>query len=219
MIDDQLKWVIDFLQSKKINFWVDSGTLLGIIRDGHTIKEDNDIDIGMWASDINIILSALKKQIVYKIKIFKYRKYIFKIKLYNNIFKYTIDINLFRINRDNAWCPQTILVNQKDIYSIKKYFHFIFIPIIYRLKERWPFSIDYYDFFWRPFHASGVWLIPKTFFEELIYFGPYKIPVPRQYDSYLSLRYGNWRIKNSKWNFWEDDKGLKHNIHDYIEFA
>jgi len=216
MIDDQLKWIIDFLGINNLIFWIDSGTLLGIVRDGHIIKNDNDIDIGMWASDIDNVLNTFEKQNLYKIKIFKYKKYLYKIKLYNKYLRYTIDINFFRIKNNDAWCPQPISINYNNLFIIKKYYLSVLYPFIYRLKRIWPFSIDYNNLFWKPFYTIGVWLIPKTFFKELILFDSLRIPVPKQYNSYLNLRYGNWKEKCPNWIFWRDDGGFKFLIDNYL---
>lgn len=35
-----------------ISFWLDSGTLLGLVRDGKLIEKDNDMDLRVWKSDI-----------------------------------------------------------------------------------------------------------------------------------------------------------------------
>jgi len=48
-IDIQLRWFIDLLNAMKIHYWLDSGSLLGMIRDGALIKDDNDLDISIWA--------------------------------------------------------------------------------------------------------------------------------------------------------------------------
>ena len=42
----------------RVNYWVDSGTLLGLIRDDCLLDGDKDIDIGIWSEDEEKILSA-----------------------------------------------------------------------------------------------------------------------------------------------------------------
>jgi hypothetical protein len=39
------------LESCDIEYWLDSGTLLGVIRDNSLLKNDLDIDIGVWLKD------------------------------------------------------------------------------------------------------------------------------------------------------------------------
>ena len=54
-MDEQLKFIIEQLEKYEINYWVDSGTLLGLVRDGKLIKGDNDIDISVWESEVEKI--------------------------------------------------------------------------------------------------------------------------------------------------------------------
>jgi hypothetical protein len=42
----------DVCKKHKVKWWLDSGTLLGIHRDGHIIKGDSDTDIGIHCEDI-----------------------------------------------------------------------------------------------------------------------------------------------------------------------
>ena len=38
-------------EALKIPFWLDQGTLLGLVRDGQLLANDHDIDLGMWEED------------------------------------------------------------------------------------------------------------------------------------------------------------------------
>ena len=54
-MDEQLKFIIEQFEKNEINYWIDSGTLLGLVRDGKLIEGDNDIDVGVWETEINKI--------------------------------------------------------------------------------------------------------------------------------------------------------------------
>lgn len=45
------KEVAEYFNSKKITWWLTSGSLLGAVREGKMIKGDTDIDIGILAED------------------------------------------------------------------------------------------------------------------------------------------------------------------------
>lgn len=49
--------IIDIFDEKGIRYWVDDGTLLGIIRDGDLIPWDNDIDLGIAGECAPVVLN------------------------------------------------------------------------------------------------------------------------------------------------------------------
>ncbi|HEC93743.1 MAG TPA: hypothetical protein ENI51_12315 [Candidatus Atribacteria bacterium] len=55
-----LKEVKEILDEYNIEFWLDSGTLLGAIRDGKFIPWDGDIDLGVWYRDFDKIVNVAK---------------------------------------------------------------------------------------------------------------------------------------------------------------
>ena len=48
---ETLKRTIAVLDQRKILYWIDCGTLLGLIRDGKIIPWDDDVEIGAWIED------------------------------------------------------------------------------------------------------------------------------------------------------------------------
>ena len=61
IIDEQLNWIINVLEKNKIDYIIDSGTLLGIIREGKLMKWDKDIDITIFEKDIKKISPVLEE--------------------------------------------------------------------------------------------------------------------------------------------------------------
>ena len=58
---DMLLNTIDILNDNNIKYWIEAGTLLGIIRDGDLIPWDYDADIGINAESINDIMKLKMK--------------------------------------------------------------------------------------------------------------------------------------------------------------
>src|SRR5690554_5301972 len=47
-----LRKVQELFADQGFDYWVDSGALLGLIRDGRELAWDGDIDLGVWDSDL-----------------------------------------------------------------------------------------------------------------------------------------------------------------------
>ncbi|AWK13379.1 LicD family protein [Candidatus Fukatsuia symbiotica] len=60
---DALKEINRICIANNINYWLDSGTLLGAQRDGRFISWDDDIDIGMTRKDYNRFIQICDKQL------------------------------------------------------------------------------------------------------------------------------------------------------------
>ncbi len=44
----QLLWITTLLNEFGVDYWLDSGTLLGLKRNGQLLESDRDINIGVW---------------------------------------------------------------------------------------------------------------------------------------------------------------------------
>ena len=55
---ESLKDVKHIFDGHGVIFWLDSGTLLGAVRDGKMIEGDTDIDLGTWYHNLEKIISA-----------------------------------------------------------------------------------------------------------------------------------------------------------------
>jgi len=56
-----LREVKDVFDKNDVNFWLDTGTLLGAVRDGKMIEWDHDMDLGLWYNDVKRIISAFSE--------------------------------------------------------------------------------------------------------------------------------------------------------------
>lgn len=55
---ENLREVKDVFDKNDVNFWLDSGVLLGAVRDGKIIEWDIDIDLGTWHNNLTKLISA-----------------------------------------------------------------------------------------------------------------------------------------------------------------
>ena len=59
---ESLKHMKDFFEKNKITYWLDTGSLLGAVREKKFIDWDYDLDFGVWSKDINKILKCLSSK-------------------------------------------------------------------------------------------------------------------------------------------------------------
>jgi hypothetical protein len=215
-IDSQLKWIVTQLIHHEVNYWLDSGSLLGIVRDGKLIDSDGDIDIGIWENDLANFdeFSNVLSDAGYKIRKCYYKEKIIKCKLMHfDSINRVIDINIFRKLGSHSWCIQPIEMFDELTIIQRKIYTKLFT--VYKNKEK-----SYYDKF--PFSRVlkfGCWWVPTHYFSETKYLNVNTecLVVPYDEEAYLKLRYGEWRIPNSNWNFIKDDGALLKKIPAPVE--
>ena len=161
-----LKDISDLLELEKIQYWLDGGTLLGVVRDNKLIDGDIDIDIGILIEDAEVLyLCLLNSQynICYFYEDSKSNKCIIRAEKYN----VGVDFEIFKNNgkcyyRDS---PRPLPRNIKNINSNQ-------LAVI-----RYEFDND---------------LINNLV--HINFFGV-RLMIPKNYDSYLSVPYSNWRVR------------------------
>ena len=58
-MDKQLQEILSSFHQHEINYWLDSGTLLGLMRDGRLLESDRDLDIGIWDTELSKLQALL----------------------------------------------------------------------------------------------------------------------------------------------------------------
>ncbi|MFT5276147.1 MAG: phosphorylcholine metabolism protein LicD [Saprospiraceae bacterium] len=119
-ISKPLLFMLKFLEKRKINYWVDSGSLLGIVRDGGLMSWDSDIDLGMWPEDAaqfqEYIEFLRSRFLVVKERYYLGHLYGFTIKPAIGVVR-TKEIHIhvfYRTKLDVAWSPQTVRPRRWD---------------------------------------------------------------------------------------------------------
>lgn len=209
--EDQLINTVRLLDAQGLDYWIESGTLLGLCRSGELISHDKDIDIGVWLDKEDILCDfALKLSSDYEVKKYFYKNRLYKIKLVptNNARLRKIDFNLYFQSRDMACCFQSVFFKKSNlfIYYVMLIFEYIFTARFIRGSRvlffgKWPLK-----YLRRP----AFWLINAKHFlvrDDMLYRG-YKIKIPSNPKIYLQNKYGDWRKEKKEWNFMTDDGSL-----------
>tara|TARA_Y100001954_G_C15807021_1_gene603201 strand:- start:582 stop:1232 length:651 start_codon:yes stop_codon:yes gene_type:complete len=202
-IDEQLEEVTKVLNEHDVFYWIDSGTLLGIVREGKLLSGDIDIDISIPYTEKEKVLSLLPafESIGYFIKeiwIYKSTDYILKLKSEGK--DRVIDFQIYYENKEqNIWySPQFVNRKSSNILSkvVRKVIHDY---IIGRAKNKntgkYPFAYDHI-----------MWVESKDLIGTPKYLENTQIKAPENIIGVLELHFGStWKIPNSNWNFIRDD--------------
>ena len=202
-LDEQLVEITEILNKHDVFYWIDSGTLLGIVREGKLLSGDIDIDISIPYTEKEKVLSLLPyfEGIGYFLKetwVYKSRDYIFK--LVHKEKHRIIDFQIYFENKeDNAWySPQFVNRKSSNIFSkiIRKIIHDYFIGCaINKDTSKYPFAYD---------HIT--WVESKELIGTPKYLDNTEIKAPEDIIGLLELHFGStWKVPNRNWDFILDD--------------
>ena len=219
VIDSQLKWILTLFNANGVIYWLNSGTLLGLMREGKLLDYDQDIDLGLWADDEAALQELLPqfKKAGYNVFSAAYKgltfHYVFSLRGVPG--SRSVDIHLFRRYGEYAWSPDYYFKIQpgrargrrkKEIYRFLRgtlrYFWRRFIA-------RVPLTVSVSSWPWHCFVNPVTWWIPAAYFDELEFREDLEAYIPADWQGYLEWRYGDWRVPRRNWVFHRDDGGLK----------
>ncbi len=223
----KLRYIIEIFDSAGIKWWIDHGTLLGIVREARLLPWDDDIDISIFKSDLEIACKALERS---------------RYKLSSHIIK--TDRNVKVLSYAKKAKPVDICAYERyDDYYCKKLIEFprgreLLVGSLRRAAwrrcraiERWLRKIDrnlqykgglrnhlrqllaarYLNRVTRLREKAGIVhssMVPVDFFIKFDTFTwrGLHLNVPDNPKSYLCFRYGDdWHTPQSKWKWWRDD--------------
>ena len=228
---DGLRQVKEVLDKQDIEYWLDSGTLLGAVRDGRVIPWDHDIDLSTWYTNFDKITSVVREIRDKRFEIFISDQQDHFSIISKNC---NISVMLYRVNNGKAihiW-----FVHDKIVGQIIDYFLWILKLRNAEVKEsRVPLRITkcwvklssalpswlrnkfikilralYEKFGSRPVQLA----IPSHYFKvlsKIIFYGM-EFKVPAKTEEYLNFRYGkDWRIPKRDYIYYKDDGAVKRN--------
>jgi len=222
--------VAEIFTKYKIEFWLDLGTLLGIIRNGDLIKWDSDVDLGMWYDTINrnefhLAIQELRK------KGFLVRIDNFKIALTKD--DIPINILFSRIHGDKAWAMGSYNGSKliKLLAQIVSNEFRIYLPENCRMKWNLVVTMNKImnlisrslreqisKLFWTWWHLSGgkriKRVVPKEYYTNLdsFEFKGKRFKIPSKTEKYLEYRYGkDWRKPKKEYKHWIEDGAIDKN--------
>ncbi|MCK5076069.1 MAG: LicD family protein [Calditrichia bacterium] len=178
-----LKDVTIILEESKIDYVLEAGTLLGIVRENRLLPWDNDLDVTITRKFEKKLL-----KIRWKIWLAGYR---------TRIRKYKRDVGPFK-----KGTVRIIKVQIRKFLFFKRYSLLdIFVKENIAGEYNWTVSEK------KPVLKS----VPLKFYDEItkFKFDNKEYLVPKDYKGYLEYCYGDWKTPVKKWNFRTGDNCVK----------
>lgn len=205
--------VVTLLNDSELDYWVDAGSLLGIIRDGHLLDSDPDIDFATWFEEKDNILRFLE---VLKDSGFETSKKLYDGQLYGctakplhtKKYERKIDIHVLQRNSEYAWSPSKHLLKNNFNSPDPRYFLLGFPRYLFDKASSEFDEIDFSNIPWRYIHEFRTFIVPIDLVENSIIHSQFGVPIPHKAQEYLEYRYGNWQTPVSDWDWWEDDNAI-----------
>ncbi len=181
-----LRDTVDILDKCSIDYVLEAGTLLGIVRENRLLPWDNDVDVTITEAFEKILLKNRWR--------FLLKGYLLKIKKYKN------DVGPFK-----KGTVRICKVYKPKFYLLKGY------KLVDIFIKR-PIDNDY---FWtvavkRPVLKS----VPKRFYDEMttLTWEKKEYKVPQDYEGFLEYCYGDWRTPVKNWNFRTGDNCVREEL-------
>jgi len=177
--------VVDFLESEKIEYWLEGGTLLGIVRDKELLPWDHDIDLSISAKDAEKFAQNIKK--------LRRKGYRVTQKTMRKDFG-AFKAGQHRIFKVKSFVPSIL----KFVFSVA-HKHMVVADIFIK-------AIDEKYAYWQA--MEKIMRVDKKYyssFETVEYLGR-KLRAPFDYKGYLTEKYGDWSTPIKEWNCGTDEK-------------
>lgn len=221
----QMKDLAELFERTGITYWVDSGTLLGLIREGGFIEWDKDIDLSVWAEDLpalNRLRPELKEMGYDPWPSYMGPPYVLSLVPKKKDGRIAVNIGGHFKNGDTAyrlvWDVRKNKFPRKDPrHWINEVYRFPLHASVFLVRSRigakplvgrWP---------WTHIIDPGYWAVPIELLEETKIHGPSGLRIPARAEEYLELRYGDWRVPVKDWDYQRDDGAYHSGIPGFLQ--
>ncbi len=164
--------VTDVLDKYGVKYWLDFGTLLGIVREDRILPWDDDMDISIFPDDVEL----MRTKVMPEIQKLRYRCY---------TRKFSKDIAPF--NPDDI---RSFKVRNNRLFFFRGYVK-LDIFVFYNINKK---------LYWMELGEAHS--LPEELLQEFgtIKFNGKDYRIPKNYDEYLTYHYGDWRVPNEDYN-------------------
>lgn len=174
--------VTSLFDQHNIQYALDGGTALGVIRENRLLPWDTDMDIAIDENSVESILKLLKS-----LPFFKYRIRARKLVADSG------PVKEGRIRLIKVWTRKYFFFKGDQLLDI-------FVRFNKDEQVFWVLGNDHIAVNAMPkkFHVQ----VKKIFFDKKDYW------IPEEEDAFLTYRYGNWRVPVKEWDAFKNDGAL-----------
>lgn len=209
----QLRSLSTLFDEHGVTYWIESGTLLTLYRSGHLTPYDDDIDIAVWADElesIDALLPAIER-LGYDVQIRTYDGHPYKYQFIPTSQHGTsemtdqrlIDLMVFRRTDGHAWTAQSRLTPDLSIPLVSRALE-LSTPVIERYAQSTAGRMEMTAFPKRLLTDVLTLWIPLPFVDSRQFDADLGVPTPVEPESYLAFRYGDWETPVEDWSLTDD---------------
>ena len=207
----ELRRFTSHIDPDELTYWANSGTVLGLVREGGLLENDHDIDIGIWKEDEPALRSLFGEiEEIYKISSSSIGEttvsYVLKPR--DGDADLSVSIRLFWEDGRYAYA----VIGQGDRPVVNRYEppdpRYVVDGLRLKLGYKYKKSTGSVTTpFGRLYHLKTM-LIPKRYFTNLRYLEEFGVNVPGETEEFLEFRYGEWKEPDDDWCTYRDDGGI-----------
>lgn len=193
--------IVDELARKaSIRVILDSGTLLGLVREGRLLVGDADLDFTLTSqADMASLVNVLPAQ---QTRLWKFNGHIYKMEfdIHFDRLAYIAEFKVFLRTSEEYVCPS--IGSASGSRRLNAGLKSKLLPFW----KKFVAAGDATRLPWRLLTRVDAWVVPASFFDKTNPLNGYSsIVSPPCVGDYLAYRYGDWSKPVSDWVYWRDD--------------
>ena len=202
-----LRWIDALASAANVTLILDSGTLLGLARDGKRIPHDDDVDLAVCGMDSMARLQRVLDSGDFHVWRYAGQPYKLEMPEREGGPWLPVEVKVFQRSSTDYVCPAIGARRRggKGVGSVAR-----LRDLARPLWQRFLSQGDAARFPHRLLTRVDHWAVPNQFFDKTKQIdGMNACVVPDDFDGYLTYRYGNWRGPVQDWISWRDDGGYR----------